>query len=90
MQETLLKSRKPGFDAAEMVFDQGNKMVKMNCKKDQWMAAGRAVEGSRAREAAQSCPKDGDASGQEAASNRSLVLRFLGKRISLPSLARRL
>lgn len=34
VQGTLLKSKKPGFDAAEMVFDQGNKMVKMNCKKD--------------------------------------------------------
>lgn len=71
-----------------MVFDQGNKMVDMNCKRE---AAGRAGgrEQSRGGEAAWSCPR-GDASGQEKAPDRSLVIRFQEKGISLPSLACRL
>lgn len=41
--EDFFKKQKtmPGLDAAEVVFDQGDKMVEMNCKRDQWNAAGR-------------------------------------------------
>lgn len=48
--EDFVGNRKFGLDAAEMGFDQGTKMVKMDCRKiNGWRGTGR-VEGGRARE----------------------------------------
>lgn len=67
MQRTFKGSCKFGSDAAEMGFDQGTKMIKMNCKKISGRRYTEQVEERRAREAVWSCHGEGGARGQDAA-----------------------